>query len=178
MSVFNKNQQDKSGSSLSTVLAEAGPGLASSDSPATTAAPSSALSAATSYAPRSTAPKAASLIAEDIAIEGNLKSEGELQADGTIRGDVSVARLTIGESGQIDGSVHADSVEVRGKVTGSITAKQVRLYASSRVEGDITHEQLTIEAGAFFEGRSLRLQRATIPVGKGGGDVIDISAAS
>jgi cytoskeletal protein CcmA (bactofilin family) len=28
------------------------------------------------------------------------------------------------------------------------------------VEGDITHEQLAIETGAFFQGRSLRLQRA------------------
>lgn len=125
--------------------------------------------------PRRTSPKVASLIADDISIEGNLRGDGELQVDGVIRGDVTVARLTIGESGQIEGSVHAELVEARGRVVGSITAKQVRLYASAHVDGDITHEQLTMEAGAFFEGRSLRLQRASIPLG---GDVIDISAAS
>src|ERR1700761_754961 len=140
------------------------------------------LSAPTSApAPRkATSPKAASLISQDIAIEGNLRGEGELQADGTVRGDVSVARLSIGESGVIEGSVHAESVEVRGKVVGAITAKQVRLYASAHVDGDITHEQLTMEAGAFFEGRSLRLQRAPVPVtgSSGGGDVIDIASAT
>lgn len=121
-------------------------------------------------------PKVASLIADDISIEGDLRGDGELQVDGTIRGDVSVSRLTIGESGQVEGSIHAESVDVRGRVIGSITAKQVRLLATAHVDGDITHEQLTMEAGAFFQGRSLKFQRpaATLPVS---GDVIDISAA-
>ena len=53
----------------------------------------------------------------------------------------------------------AESVEVRGRVLGSIAAKQVKLIAGCNVEGDISHEQLIIEAGAIFEGRSLRHQR-------------------
>jgi cytoskeletal protein CcmA (bactofilin family) len=123
-------------------------------------------------------PKVASLIADDITIEGNLRGDGELQVDGVIQGDVAVARLTIGEGGKIDGSVQADSAEVRGRVVGSITAKQVRLYASAHVDGDITHEQLTMEAGAFFQGRSLRFQRAAAVAPLASGDVIDITAAS
>ncbi len=126
---------------------------------------------------RKTPPKVASLIADDITIEGNLRGDGELHIDGTIRGDVSAARLSIGESGKIEGSINAEAAEVRGRVTGSITAKQVRLHASAHVDGDITHEQLTIETGAFFEGRSKRLQRAATSLATSG-DVIDISAAS
>lgn len=122
-------------------------------------------------------PKVASLIADDIAIEGNLRGDGEIQVDGTIRGDVSIARLSVGENGQIEGSVHAESADIRGRVIGSITAKQVRLFASAHVDGDITHEQLTMEAGAFFQGRSLKFQRAATPLPVSG-DVIDISAAS
>jgi cytoskeletal protein CcmA (bactofilin family) len=129
-------------------------------------------------APRkSGGPKVASLIAADITIEGNLRGDGELQVDGVIRGDVAVARLSIGESGQIEGSVHAELVEMRGRVIGSVTAKQVRLYASAHVDGDITHEQLTMEAGAYFQGRSLRFQRAAQPLASAG-EVIEISAAS
>jgi cytoskeletal protein CcmA (bactofilin family) len=123
-------------------------------------------------------PKVASLIADDIVIEGNLRGDGELQVDGLIQGDVAVTRLTIGEGGKVDGSVQADSVEVRGRVIGAITAKQVRLYASAHVDGDITHEQLTMEAGAFFQGRSLRFQRAAAVAPLASGDVIDITAAS
>jgi cytoskeletal protein CcmA (bactofilin family) len=136
------------------------------------------LTVVSDHAPaRKSSHKVASLIADDISIAGDLRGEGELQVDGMIRGDVTVTRLAVGESGQIEGSVTADVADIRGRVVGSITAKQVRLFASAHVDGDITHEQLTMEAGAFFEGRSLRFQRANIPLAASG-DVIDISAAS
>jgi cytoskeletal protein CcmA (bactofilin family) len=105
-------------------------------------------------------PKVASLIAEDLIIDGGLSGEVELQVDGVVRGDVRVARLTIGETGSIEGAVQAESVDCRGKVIGSITAAQVRLYGAAHVDGDITHDQLTVETGAYFQGRSLKLPRA------------------
>jgi len=69
-----------------------------------------------------------------------------------------VRELTIGEGGSVDGSIEAESVEIRGKVVGTVTAKSVRLYATARVQGDITHAQLAIETGAHFEGRSLKFE--------------------
>ena len=104
--------------------------------------------------------KTGSLISSDLKLEGSITGGAEVQIDGSITGDVRVERVLIGESGHIDGGVFAEAVEVRGRVSGSITAKQVRLYGAAHVEGDITHEQLAIETGAFFQGRSLRLQRA------------------
>jgi cytoskeletal protein CcmA (bactofilin family) len=92
-------------------------------------------------------------------LEGNISGGGEIQVDGVIKGDVRVERVTVGDGGQVDGGIYAEAVEVRGKVSGSITAKQVRLYGACHVDGDITHEQLAMETGAFFQGRSLRLQR-------------------
>jgi cytoskeletal protein CcmA (bactofilin family) len=161
-SMFNKQQPDKAGSSsgLASVLTEAGPGLSTPPAPG-----------------RRSATKVASLIADDISIEGNIKGDGELQVDGVVVGDVTIARLTIGESGRIDGSITSDVAEVRGRVTGAITAKQVRLYASAHVDGDITHEQLTMEAGAYFQGRSLRFQRPAASA-TSASSVVDLSAAS
>jgi len=104
-------------------------------------------------------PKVASLISSDISIEGGVTGDGELQIDGIVRGDVRVARLMVGETGHVEGSVFAEAVEVRGRVVGAITAKQVRLYGTSYIDGDITHEQLAMETGAFFQGRSLKFQR-------------------
>ncbi|MDR3509439.1 MAG: polymer-forming cytoskeletal protein [Caulobacteraceae bacterium] len=104
------------------------------------------------------APSLASLIASDIAIQGNVVGEGDLHVDGLIRGNVSVPRLSIGESGRIEGDIEAEVVETRGHITGAVNAHQVRLAASSHVEGDITHEELTIETGAYFQGRSLKRQ--------------------
>jgi len=113
--------------------------------------------------PAQRAQKAASLVAADMTIEGNITGGGELQVDGAIKGDVRCERVTIGDGGHVDGGVYAEAVEVRGRVNGSITAKQVRLHGACHVDGDITHEQLAMETGAFFQGRSLRLQRPAPP---------------
>ena len=94
-----------------------------------------------------------------MALEGDISGGGEIQVEGTIKGDVRVEHVTVGDGGAVEGGIYAEAVEVRGKVSGSITAKQVRLYGACHVDGDITHEQLAMETGAFFQGRSLRLQR-------------------
>jgi cytoskeletal protein CcmA (bactofilin family) len=100
---------------------------------------------------------ACSLIAENVSLEGDLVSEGDVQLDGAVRGDLKLNHLTIGETGRVDGLITAETVEVRGRVTGAITAKTVRLYASAHVDGDITHVQIAIDAGAHFAGRSVKL---------------------
>ena len=102
-------------------------------------------------------PIACSLIAENVSLEGDLKSDGDVQLDGAVRGDMAVAHLTIGETGQVEGAVSAEAVEVRGRVVGTITARTVKLYATAHVEGDITHGQLAVEPGAYFAGRSVKL---------------------
>ncbi len=107
--------------------------------------------------------KGASLIAAEMTFEGNISGGGELQIDGIVKGDIRVERVTVGDGGQVDGCIFAEAVEVRGRVVGAITAKQVRLFGACHVDGDITHEQLAMETGAFFQGRSLRLQRPQAP---------------
>lgn len=109
--------------------------------------------------PSRKAPLPASLISQDITFEGGIAGEGDLHVDGVIRGDVRAGRLTLGDTGHIEGTVHADIVDIRGRVIGAITAKQVRLFGTAYVDGDITHEQLSVETGAFFQGRSLKFQR-------------------
>ena len=105
-------------------------------------------------------PIAASLIAENVTLNGDLASDGDVQLDGVVRGDLRVGRLTIGETGQVEGAIEAEAVDIRGRVAGSVTAQQVRLHATAQVAGDITHVQLAIDAGARFEGRSLRYEPA------------------
>ena len=68
----------------------------------------------------------ASLISEDITIDGAVTGEGDLHVDGVIRGDVRIGHLTIGETGHIEGSIQAETVEARGRVIGTLTAKQVQ----------------------------------------------------
>jgi cytoskeletal protein CcmA (bactofilin family) len=103
-------------------------------------------------------PIACSLVAENVSVRGDLATDGDVHLDGALTGDMRVRELTIGEGGSVEGSIEAESVEIRGKVVGTVTAKSVRLYSTARVEGDITHAQLAIEPGAHFEGRSLKFE--------------------
>jgi cytoskeletal protein CcmA (bactofilin family) len=102
--------------------------------------------------PATAAARIASMLASDLVFEGNIIGNGDLHIDGTIRGDVKAGRLTIGESGNIEGGVDAEIVEVRGRVVGTIKGKQVKLLGTAYVEGDISHEQLSIDVGAYFQG--------------------------
>jgi cytoskeletal protein CcmA (bactofilin family) len=97
----------------------------------------------------------ASLVAEGVRFRGDLATVGDMHLDGVVEGDLTVGRLTLGETGSVTGTIQAESVDIRGRVAGAISARQVRLWATARVDGDITHAELSIEAGAHFEGRSL-----------------------
>jgi len=97
-----------------------------------------------------------SIIGEDLTIEGNVLSKGEIQVDGQIKGDVHCGSLLLGDKAQVDGSVVAEDVVIRGKVMGSIRGLRVTLQSQSHVEGDIHHQSLAIEQGAYFEGKSRR----------------------
>ncbi len=97
-----------------------------------------------------------SIIGEDLIITGNVDSKGEIQVDGEIRGDIHCGSLLLGDKSTITGSVTAEDVVVRGKVIGSVRGLRVTLQAQSHVEGDIYHQSLAIEQGAYFEGKSRR----------------------
>ena len=103
-------------------------------------------------------PIACSLIAENVTLRGDVATDGDVHLDGALKGDMRVRELTIGEGGAVEGAIEAESVEIRGKVVGTVTAKSVRLFSTARVEGDITHAQLAIEPGAHFAGRSLKFE--------------------
>ena len=95
-----------------------------------------------------------STIGEDLTITGNVTSKGELHLDGQVQGDVHCVALVLGENAQLEGSVVAEDVMVRGRLIGSVRALRVTLEASSHVQGDLFHKSLSIEQGTHFEGES------------------------
>jgi cytoskeletal protein CcmA (bactofilin family) len=104
-------------------------------------------------------PKPASMIAQGVTIKGDVVGDGELHLDCVVLGDIRVGKLILGPNSRVEGSVTAQVVEIHGNVLGCVTAQAVRLYGTAKVDGDITHEQLAMETGAEFQGRSLKFQR-------------------
>ena len=155
--MFNKSKPFDNGPS-------GGLGIPPAPEPAPTAAPSASATAPRAPEPsRPAASRSSSLstLSSGVKYEGNISGAGELQVDGSLKGDIRVVRVTIGEGGSVEGTVHADVLDVRGRVSGAIVAKQVKLFATARIEGDITQEQLSIEQGAWFQGRCTQAKRDT-----------------
>ncbi len=94
-----------------------------------------------------------SVISPDLKIVGDLKCTGDIQIDGAIEGLVKGGLIIIGEGATVDGSIVAETVRIFGTVNGQVRAKTVHLDKTGKVIGDIAHEILTIEAGAYFEGQ-------------------------
>ena len=126
-------------------------------------------------APASASKMVPSIIGEDLTVVGNVSSKGEIQVDGEIQGDIECGSLLLGDKAQVQGSVSAEDVVVRGKVIGSVRGLRVTLQAQSHVEGDIFHQSLAIEQGAYFEGKS---RRSDDPMGDGKSSAPRSEAAS
>jgi cytoskeletal protein CcmA (bactofilin family) len=98
-----------------------------------------------------------SIISADLTITGDLVSAGEIHIDGRVEGDIKCASLIIGISGAVTGEVSAQTVRMHGSVSGQVIAKSVFLASTARMVGDVTHESLAIEPGAFMEGHCRRM---------------------
>lgn len=98
----------------------------------------------------------ASMISADLTIKGDIKTTGDVQIEGNVEGDIRAHLLIVGEAATITGEVMADDVVVNGRIVGCVRGLKVRLTSTARVEGDIIHKTIAIEAGAHFEGSVAR----------------------
>jgi cytoskeletal protein CcmA (bactofilin family) len=97
-----------------------------------------------------------SIIGPDLSIVGNLEGTGEVQVHGDVQGDIQAGRIVVGQQARIAGALIADEIVIGGSVQGSIRGNSVTFQSASYVEGDVFHRKLSIEQGAFFEGKSRR----------------------
>lgn len=94
-----------------------------------------------------------SVLGSDTAIKGDISASADLHIDGRVEGDITCAALVQGEASEITGSVRAESARLSGMVRGSITARELVILKSARIEGDVFYDALTIEQGAKVDGR-------------------------
>jgi cytoskeletal protein CcmA (bactofilin family) len=96
------------------------------------------------------------IIAEGLKIVGSVTAEGLVEVNGHIEGDLHCTSLVVSPKASISGCVEADRVVVNGRVEGPIRGGEVVLKSRAHVVGDIQHQSLAVEAGAYFDGRSVR----------------------
>ena len=95
-------------------------------------------------------------LASDVEIKGNLKFSGELTFDGKLDGEIhSDGLLTLGDSAVVSGNINANTVVVRGKITGNINAKEkIEIKTKAELFGDIRAAKLVVEEGVTFVGKT------------------------
>jgi cytoskeletal protein CcmA (bactofilin family) len=94
-----------------------------------------------------------SVIGADVVIKGDITASADLHIDGTVEGDIQCAALVQGEASRIQGAIIAESARLAGTVTGAITARELVILKTARIEGDVQYDALMIEQGAAVEGR-------------------------
>jgi len=100
------------------------------------------------------------VIAKGLKIVGSVTAEGLVEVNGQIEGELHCTSLVIARGAQVNGIVEAERVVVDGSVEGPIQGGEVILKSQARVVGDIHHQTLAIERGAYFDGRSIQVRGA------------------
>lgn len=118
-----------------------------------------------------------SVIGADVTITGNLGASADLHIDGSVLGDITCASLVQGEKSSISGVVIAETARLAGKVTGSITARELVILKTARIEGDVHYDALTIEQGAEVDGRfAPNARQAAAPAAVASKPVLEMKA--
>ncbi|HVV28210.1 MAG TPA: polymer-forming cytoskeletal protein [Rhizomicrobium sp.] len=102
--------------------------------------------------PAKTGASMASVISKALKITGQLESTEDIQIDGEIEGDVRGVGVKIGQNAKVKGTVYGDEVELAGTIEGKIESKKVTLTGTARMTGDIVHQDIRIESGAYISG--------------------------
>jgi cytoskeletal protein CcmA (bactofilin family) len=92
----------------------------------------------------------------DVELKGTLKFTGELTFDGKLDGDISSdGMLQLGDNAVIKGNLNVNSVVLRGKINGNVTAKEkVDIKSKTELFGDVRAPKLVIEEGVTFVGKT------------------------
>jgi cytoskeletal protein CcmA (bactofilin family) len=94
-----------------------------------------------------------SVLGADITIRGDISATADLHIDGRVEGDIACSSLVQGQSSEVVGAIRAETARLAGLVRGSITANELVILKTARIEGDVHYDALTIEQGAEVDGR-------------------------
>jgi cytoskeletal protein CcmA (bactofilin family) len=101
------------------------------------------------------------------AVAGDVVVDGALRIVGVVDGNIRCRSLEVGVGAHVDGTIVAERVSILGSVYGHVYADHLTLAVGCRVEADLFHGALVVEADTHFEGKSRRHPNPTslMPVG-------------
>ncbi|MBI1649349.1 bactofilin family protein [Hyphomicrobium sulfonivorans] len=92
------------------------------------------------------------LVDECLTVRGDLESNGDILIKGNVFGNVRCKLLIIDTDASVEGGIDAEEVIIRGRSTGKINAKRVRMENTAIVESEIIHQIFSADEGARIIG--------------------------
>ena len=94
------------------------------------------------------------MVGSGTVITGDIKSKSDIRIDGILKGSVNTeGKLVVGSSGVVEGDVVCSNADISGEIKAKITVSQLlSLKSTSKLNGDIITNKLSIEPGASFSG--------------------------
>jgi cytoskeletal protein CcmA (bactofilin family) len=93
-------------------------------------------------------------IDKDTEITGDIRFKDSFRIDGKFKGKIlSGGSLIVGETGEVEADIEAESISINGRIKGSLNARdRIEIFSQGRVTGKLVTPKLIIEEGAFFQG--------------------------
>ena len=94
------------------------------------------------------------MVGKETVINGDVQSKSDIRIDGILKGSViTKGKLVVGSSGVVEGDVVCENADISGEIKAKITVSQLlSLKSTSKLNGDIVTNKLSIEPGASFSG--------------------------
>ena len=101
------------------------------------------------------------IVGPDIKLKGvEITDCDTLVVEGRVEASMDSRVIQIAENGVFSGTVSIDIAEIRGSFEGELTArKQLVIYSTGRVSGEIRYGKIKIEEGAEITGDIARIDR-------------------
>jgi cytoskeletal protein CcmA (bactofilin family) len=149
MTIFNRNTPDANSNPGRTT---AMPETNTTPTPQPTAPRPQAYAQPISVSTPTSGAPMTSVLSKALKITGQIESTENIQIDGNVEGDVKGVNVKIGNGARVKGTVRGEEVEVAGTVDGRVEAKKVFLTGTAHMTGDVLHDELKIDSGAYIDG--------------------------
>ncbi|MBA3915394.1 MAG: polymer-forming cytoskeletal protein [Acidobacteriales bacterium] len=95
-------------------------------------------------------------IGSSVVVRGEISGSEDLFVDGQLEGTIVLKgnNLTVGPQGRVKAAITAKNVILFGRMEGNINASErTELRKTAVLAGDVTTQRISIEDGAFFQGK-------------------------
>jgi cytoskeletal protein CcmA (bactofilin family) len=96
-------------------------------------------------------PTQSTIISKGIVVEGNISGSDFVQVDGKLNGNITIANVTIGRTGVVNGVIRAENVAIEGELKGEIYCSDLEIKRTGKVSNKIESVHLLISGAVIGE---------------------------